>query len=111
MKIEKNSQVLIGIVVIIIVYFLLIAPKTTQEPRAGVVITCYDVDGNLLGQVDNTRESSIFSRGDLQTVYIEGDEIIQLLPGTASVKFNVTVENTGTMPINATYMGGLLEQT
>ena len=95
----ENKNILIVIGALVLIYFLFLRPAV---PREGVVINCYDSDGNLLGDVE-------LSRGELQTIYIEGDEIVQLLPGTATVKFNVTVQNTGNIPLTATYLSGLLE--
>ena len=98
----ENKQILIIVGIIALIYFLFLRPAV---PREGVVIEAYDKDGRLLDTIE-------MSRGELQAVYAEGDEIVQLLPeGSATVKFFVTVENTGNMPITATYLSGLLEAT
>ena len=108
MKIERNSQILILIVIVVITFILLGAPKVTQEPsRSGIVISAYDAEGNLLGQMDGYG-SNIFSRVGLQSVY-DLDTSIQLPAGTKFIKYNVTVENTGNVIMNANYVSGILE--
>ena len=98
----ENKQILLIVGVIALVWFLFLRPVA---PREGIMIEAYDINGRLLDTIE-------MSRGELQAVYAEGDEIVQLLPeGSATVKFFVTVENTGNMPITATYLSGLLEST
>ena len=96
----ENKNILIIVGAIVLIYFLFLQPAV---PREGVVIEAYDINGRLLDTIE-------MSRGDLQAVVAEGSEIVQLLPiGSATVKFFITVENTGNMPITATYISGLLE--
>jgi len=97
----ENKNILIIVGAIVLIYFLFLQPAV---PREGVVINAYDENGRLLDTIE-------MSRGDLQMIYYEPDTIVQLPPDTASIKFIVTVENDGNMPIEATYLSGLLEAT
>jgi len=95
---NKNILIIVGIVALI--YFLFLRPAV---PREGVVINAYDSEGNLIKEIT-------LSRGELQAVVAESEPVIQLPPDTATIKFNIIVENTGNMPLEATYLSGLLEQ-
>ena len=96
---NKEILMLFGIIGVI-VYFLFLQPAV---PREGIVINAYDSEGNLIKEIS-------LSRGDLQAVVAETEPIIQLPPNTATIKFDITIENTGDIPLQATYLSGLLEQ-
>ena len=96
---KDNKNLLVLVAVVLIVYFLFLRPV---QPRAGIIINAYDPDGVLIKQIS-------LSRGELQAVYMQTDSIIPIPSDTATVTFEVIVENTGNVPIEATYMNGLLE--
>ena len=97
----ENKNILIVIGALVLIYFLFLRPAV---PREGVVIEAYDINGRLIDTIT-------LSRGDLQSIYYEPDTIVQLPPDTASIKFFITTENTGNIPLTATYLSGLLEAT
>jgi len=101
MKKYKNTNILIIVGIVILVCFLLLKQEQSREE---IVIHAYDSDGNLIDTVG-------ISRGQLQAIAYEPGTVVQLPNGTASVKFEITVENTGNFPINVTYLSGVLEET
>ena len=96
---NKEILILFGIIGVI-VYFAFLQPAV---PREGVVIEAFDSEGNLIKEIT-------LSRGELQAVVAETEPVVQLPEGTATIKFFVTVENTGDIPLEASYISGLLEQ-
>jgi len=95
---NKNILIILGILVVGYLIF-----SQTAKPREGVVINAYDREGKLIDTVE-------MSRGELQSIYYDPDTIVQLPEGTATITFDVVVENDGNIPLTATYISGLLEQ-
>jgi len=97
----ENKQILIILGILVVGYLIF---SQTAKPREGVVINAYDSNGRLIDTVE-------MSRGELQSIYYDPDSIVQLPEGTATITFDVVVENDGNIPLTATYLSGLLEQT
>ena len=95
----ENKEILIIIGILVVGYLLF---NQTGKPREGVVIEAYDINGRLIDTIT-------LSRGELQSIAYEPDTIVQLPEGSATIKFFVTVENDGNIPLTATYLSGLLE--